>query len=70
MVPTSIVSIVLAVPLIVSVAEVPHTALWLQPLFQDAVVVVIGAVILAIAHSRAKQHGDRLHALAALVPME
>ena len=68
--PASIISIVLAVPLIVSLAVVPHTPLWLQPLFQGAVVVTIGAVILAIAHSRAKQRGDSLRALAALVPME
>jgi uncharacterized BrkB/YihY/UPF0761 family membrane protein len=69
-VPASIISIVSAVLLIVSLAVVPHTPLWLQPLFQSAVVVAIGAVILAIAHSRAKQRCDSLRALAALVPVE
>lgn len=68
-VPASIVSSVLAVPLIVSLAAVPHTALWLQPLFQGAVVVAVGAVILAIAQSRATQPDDSLPARTALVSM-
>jgi basic amino acid/polyamine antiporter, APA family len=69
-VPASIISIVLAVPLIVSLAVVPHTPLWLQPLFQGGVVLAIGAVILAIAHARAKQRGDSFEAIAAVVPIE
>ena len=69
-VPASKIAIVLAVPIIVSLAVVPQRPLWLQPLFQGEVVVAIGAVILAIAHSRAKRRGDSLRALAALVPME
>lgn len=68
--PASIVSIVLAVPLIVSLAVVPHTPLWLQPLFQGGVLLAIGAVILAIAHLRARQRGDNLHGQASLVPIE
>jgi hypothetical protein len=49
---------------------VPHTPLWLQPLFQGAVVLAIGAGILAIAHSRAKRRGDSFHAIASVVPIE
>jgi basic amino acid/polyamine antiporter, APA family len=51
---TAIVSIIIAVPLIASIAIVPHTALIFQPLFQGAVVLAIGLVCLWLAGSSAR----------------
>ena len=69
-VPAAIVSIVLAVPLILSLAVVPKTPLILQPMFQGAVVLVIGIAILLVARARAASRGDPLHAVAARLPIE
>lgn len=69
-VPASIVSIVLAVPLILSLAVVPKAPLILQPMFQGAVALAIGVVILGIANARARSRGDSLPAIAARIPIE
>ena len=69
-VPAAIVSIILAVPLMLSLAVVPKTPLWLQPLFQGAIVLALGAVVLAMANTRVKQRGDSFHMIAARVPIE
>jgi len=68
--PAAIVSIVLAVPLILSLAVVPNTPLWLQPMFQGAVVLAIGVAVLATANTRVQWRGDTFHAIAARVPIE
>jgi hypothetical protein len=65
-----VLAITASVPLILSLAVVPHTPLWLQPLFQGAVVLVIGAVILMFANSRAQRRGDSFRAIAARRPIE
>ncbi len=67
---TAIVSIIIAVPLIASIAIVPHTALIFQPLFQGAVVLVIGLVCLWLAGSSARARGDSFGAIAMRVPIE
>jgi len=67
---TAIVSIVIAVPLIVSIAIVPHTALIFQPLFQGAVVLAIGLAILALARRYALARGDSFAAIAMRMPLE
>ncbi|HXC90910.1 MAG TPA: APC family permease [Stellaceae bacterium] len=67
---TAIVSIVIAVPLIASIAIVPHTALIFQPLFQGAVVLAIGLVCLGFAGGYAKARGDSFGAIALRVPVE
>jgi amino acid transporter len=67
---TAILSIVLAVPLIVSLAVVPKTALIFQPLFQGAVVTAIGVAILVVAGTHAKGRGDSFRAIAARLPIE
>lgn len=69
-VPAAIVSIVLAVPLIISLAVLPKTALIFQPLFQGAVVLLIGAAILAAAGSRLKVRGQSFRVIAAQLPLE
>lgn len=69
-VPAAIISIVLAVPLILSLAVVPKTPLILQPLFQGGVVLAIGVVIWLVADSRVRQRGDSFAAIAARVPIE
>lgn len=69
-VPASILSIVLAVPLIASLAVVPKTPLILQPMFQGGVMLAIGVVILVVARARAASRGDPLHAIAARLPIE
>jgi basic amino acid/polyamine antiporter, APA family len=66
----AIVSIVIAVPLIASIAIVPHTALIFQPLFQGAVVVAIGLVCLGFASRYARARGDSFSAIAMRVPIE
>ena len=68
--PTAIASIVIAVPLIASIAIVPHTALIFQPLFQGAVVLAIGFVCLAFAGRYARARGDDFGAIAMRVPIE
>jgi amino acid transporter len=67
---TAIVSILIAVPLMLSIAIVPNTALIFQPLFQGAVVVAIGLVMLWIAHAHARGRGDSFGAIAARLPLE
>jgi APA family basic amino acid/polyamine antiporter len=67
---TAIVSIVIAVPLIASIAIVPKTQLIFQPLFQGAVVLVIGLVCLVCAGRYAKARGDTFGAIAMRVPVE
>ena len=69
-VPTAIVSIILAVPLIVSLAILPNTALMFQPLFQGAVVMAIGMAILAAAGAKAKSRGESFRTIAARLPIE
>lgn len=69
-VPTAIVSIILAVPLIVSLAILPNTALIFQPLFQGAVVMAIGVAILAAAGAKAKSRGESFRTIAARLPIE
>jgi hypothetical protein len=69
-VPAAIVSIVLAVPLIISLAVLPNTPLIFQPLFQGAVVLVIGVAILATARARLKVRGVSFRAIAAQLPVE
>jgi amino acid transporter len=66
----AIVSIVIAVPLIASIAIVPKTPLIFQPLFQGAVVLVIGLVCLRLAGGYAKARGDSFSAMALRVPIE
>jgi amino acid transporter len=66
----AVVSILIAVPLIASIAIVPNTALIFQPLFQGAVVVVIGLACLVLASSYAKARGDSFGAIAMRVPIE
>lgn len=70
LVPASIVSILLSTPLILSLAVVPKTPLWLQPLFQGAVVTVIGALIYAVAHAKVKGRGHSFREIAAQLPIE
>ena len=69
-VPTAIASIAIAVPLIASIAIVPHTALLFQPLFQGAIVLLIGLVCLGFARSYALTRGDSFGAIAMRVPIE
>lgn len=69
-VPAAIVSIILAVPLIASLAVLPKTALIFQPLFQGAVVLAIGVAILAIANAKAKSRGENFRSIAATLPVE
>ena len=68
--PTAILSIVLAVPLIASLAVVPNTPFWLQPLFQGAVVTALGVIILWVAGAQAKRRGDSFRAIQATLPVE
>jgi APA family basic amino acid/polyamine antiporter len=69
-VPAAIVSIILAVPLVVSLAVLPKTPLLFQPLFQGAVVLAIGLAILATAGARLKGLGESFGAIAARLPVE
>jgi amino acid transporter len=69
-VPAAIASIVLAVPLIISLAVLPKTPLIFQPLFQGAVVLAIGVVILVTARARLKVRGVSFQAIAAQLPVE
>ena len=66
----AILSIILAVPLIVSLAILPNTALVFQPLFQGAVVLAIGVAILAAAGAKARSRGETFRAIAAQLPIE
>ena len=68
--PVAIVSIVMAVPLILSLAVVPKAPLILQPMFQGAVPLVIGVVILGNPNARARNRDDSLPAIAARIPIE
>ena len=67
---TALVSIVIAVPLIASIAIVPKTPLIFQPLLQGLVVLVIGLVCLTFANGYAKSRGDSFGAIAMRVPLE
>jgi amino acid transporter len=67
---TAILSIVIAVPLLASIAIVPKTPLIFQPLFQGAVVLVIGLVCLRFAGGYAKARGESFAAIAMRVPIE
>jgi basic amino acid/polyamine antiporter, APA family len=69
-VPAAIISIILAVPLIVSLAVLPHTPLIFQPLFQGAVVLAIGVAILLGASARLRNEGTSFRAIAAKLPIE
>ena len=57
-------------PLIVSLAILPNTALVFQPLFQGAAVLVIGVAILAAAGAKAKSRGESFRMIAARLPIE
>jgi APA family basic amino acid/polyamine antiporter len=70
LVPAAIVSILLSTPLILSLAVVPKTPLWLQPMFQGAVVLGIGVLIYAVAHAKIKGRGHSFRDIAAQVPIE
>ena len=69
-VPAAILSIILAVPLILSLAVLPKTPLLFQPLFQGAVVLAIGVAILLTAGARLKSRGGSFRAIAAELPLE
>jgi hypothetical protein len=69
-VPAAILSIILAVPLIVSLAILPNTPLIFQPLFQGAVVLAIGVAILFAAGARLKTDGSSFREIAAELPLE
>jgi basic amino acid/polyamine antiporter, APA family len=69
-VPAAIASIILALPLIISLAVLPNTSLIFRPLFQGAVVLVIGLAILAAAGNRLKGRGQSFRAIAAQLPVE
>jgi hypothetical protein len=69
-VPAAILSIILAVPLIVSLAVLPKTPLIFQPLFQGAVVPAIGVAILVTAGNGLKRSGASFRAIAAQLPVE
>jgi hypothetical protein len=69
-VPAAIISIILAVPLIVSLAVLPNTPLVFQPLFQGAVVLAIGVAILLGARARLRSEGTSFRAIAAELPIE
>ena len=66
----AIVSIIIAVPLIISLAVLPNTALIFQPLFPGAVVPGIGVAILAAAGANAKSRGENLRMIATNLPVE
>jgi basic amino acid/polyamine antiporter, APA family len=66
----AIVSILIALPLIASIAIVPKTSLIFQPLFQGAVVLVIGLVCLGFAGRYARARGDSFDAIGMRVPIE
>jgi basic amino acid/polyamine antiporter, APA family len=68
--PAAIVSIILSVPLIVSLAVLPKTSLIFQPLFQAAVVLAIGVAILFIAGAKLKGRGNSFQRIAAELPIE
>jgi hypothetical protein len=61
---------VIAVPPIASIAIVPKTALIFQPLFQGAVVLVIGPVCPRFARGYAKARGESFAAIAQRAPIE
>jgi basic amino acid/polyamine antiporter, APA family len=67
---TAVISVAIAVPLIASIAIVPHTALIFQPLFQGAVVLVIGVACLGLAGRYARARGDSFGEIAMRVPTE
>ena len=69
-VPAAIVSIILAVPLIISLVVLPKTSLIFQPLFQGAVVLAIGVAILVAAGAKAKSRGENFRMIAASLPIE
>ena len=69
-VPAAILSIILAVPLIVSLAVVPKTPLIFQPLFQGAAVLAIGIAILLTAGAKLRSRGDSFRRIAAELPLE
>jgi hypothetical protein len=64
------VSVLIVIPLIASIAVVPHAALIFQPLFQGAVVLAIGLVCLACANGDAPARGDSFHQIAMRIPVE
>jgi amino acid permease len=66
----AIVSIILAVPLIISLAVLPKTSLIFQPLFQGVVVLAIGMAILVAACVKAKSRGQNFRIIAATLPVE
>ena len=68
--PAAIVSIIIAVPLIISLAVLPNTSLIFQPLFQGAVVLGIGVAILAAARAKAKSRGENFRMIATTLPVE
>jgi len=53
-----------------SLAAVPKTSLWFQPLYQGAVVTVIGVVIYLVAQAKVKVGGGSFRDIAAQVPIE
>jgi basic amino acid/polyamine antiporter, APA family len=69
-VPAAFVSIIIAVPLIISLAVLPKTSLIFQPLFQGAVVLTIGVAILITAAAKAKSRGENFRMIAATLPVE
>lgn len=69
-IPAAIMSILIAVPLIASIAIVPHAGLIFQPLFQGVVVLVLGIVILYIARGYAHRRGESFEMIAATLPIE
>ena len=68
--PAAIVSIVLAVPLIISLAVLPKTSLIFQPLCQGAVVLAIGMAMLVAACVKAKSRDQNFRIIAATLPVE
>jgi amino acid transporter len=66
----AIISIILSVPLIVSLAVLPNTPLIFQPLVQGAGVLAIGVAILLAAGARLRSEGSSFRAIAAELPIE
>jgi amino acid transporter len=69
-VPAAILSIVISLPLMVSLVVVPNAPLFLQPLVQAVVILGIGLIILILAAAQARRRGETLASIAAQMPLE
>ncbi len=66
----AVVSVLVTLVLIASIAVLPHTALPFQPLFQSAIAALVAIGLLVRARSRAAARGDTLAIIAARIPVE